>query len=90
MTIARARQLVVLDKAEGNGFLRAAPQIGPTVPVHATTVGNLYLAFYRDAVRLPSDGMVPFIAHTLKDIDAIQESVETPREQGWASNLEEW
>ena len=90
LTIARAGQLVVVDKAEGNGFLRAAPQIGSTVPVRATTVGNLYLAFYPDSVRVPSDGMVPFIAHTLKDIDAIQDAVETPTEQGWASNLEEW
>ena len=72
LTIARAGQLVVLDKAEGNGFLRAAPQIVSTVPVQATTVGNLFLAFYPDAVRVPSDGMVPFIAHTLKDIDTIQ------------------
>ena len=63
---------------------------GSTVPIHATAVGKLYLAFDPDAVRVPSDGMVPFTAHTLKDKDAIQEAAETAREQGWASNLEEW
>jgi DNA-binding IclR family transcriptional regulator len=50
----RARRLVVLDKAEGTGFLRASPQVGSTVPVHATAVGKLFLAF-GDAplVRMP-------------------------------------
>ena len=90
LVIARAGQLVVLDKAEGNGFLRAAPQIGSTVPVHATAVGKLYLAFDPDAVGVPSDGMAAFTANTLKDTPALQAAVETAREQGWASNLEEW
>ena len=36
LVVARAGELVVLDKAEGTGFLRAAPQVGSRVPVHAT------------------------------------------------------
>ena len=44
---ARARRLVVLDKAEGTGFLRAAPRVGSSVPAHATAVGKLYLALPR-------------------------------------------
>ena len=38
---ARAGRLLVLDKAEGSGFLRAAPRVGAEVPVHATAVGKL-------------------------------------------------
>ena len=38
LVAARAGRLVVLDKAEGNGFLRAAPRVGSSVPVHATAV----------------------------------------------------
>src|SRR5258706_7680946 len=45
LVAARSGRLVVLDKAEGTGFLRASPQIGSTVPVHATAVGKLFLAF---------------------------------------------
>ena len=45
LVAARAGQLVVLDKAEGTGFLRAAPRVGSTVPAHATAVGKLQLAF---------------------------------------------
>ena len=40
LTVARAGAVVVLDKAEGTGFLRAAPRIGSTVPLHATAVGR--------------------------------------------------
>jgi DNA-binding IclR family transcriptional regulator len=47
---ARAGSLVVLEKAEGTGFLRAAPRVGSVVPVHATAVGKLYLAFAPDVL----------------------------------------
>ena len=49
---ARAGTLVVLAKAEGTGFLRAAPQLGASVPVHATAVGKLFLAHAPDEVAL--------------------------------------
>ena len=90
LVIARAGQLVVLDKAEGNGFVRAAPQIGSTVPVHATAVGKLYLAFDPSAVSVPPDGMTAFTQNTLDNEKALREAVEASREQGWASNIEEW
>lgn len=41
LVVARAGKLVVLEKAEGNGFLRAAPRLGAGVPVHVTAVGKL-------------------------------------------------
>ena len=57
LVVARAGELVVLDKAEGTGFLRAAPQVGSRVPVHATAAGKLYLAFAPDQVAaLPRPG----------------------------------
>ena len=34
--------------------------------------------------------MTAFTATTLKSTPALQAAVETAREQGWASNLEEW
>jgi DNA-binding IclR family transcriptional regulator len=49
---ARAGLLTVLDKVEGTGFLRAAPRVGSSVPVHTTAVGRLYLAFAPDALRV--------------------------------------
>ena len=54
LVAARAGRLVVLDKAEGTGFLRAAPRVGSSVPVHATAVGKLFLAFGGDAISRAS------------------------------------
>ncbi len=48
---ARAGKLVVLEKVEGTGFLRAAPSIGSEVPVSSTASGRLYLGLAPDALR---------------------------------------
>lgn len=40
---ARAGRLVVLDKVEGTGLLRAAPSVGAEVPVDLTATGRLFL-----------------------------------------------
>jgi len=77
LTSARAGSIIVLDKAEGTGFLRASPRIGSTVPVHVTAVGRLYLAFAPEAV-LPH---VPVSeAQRIQQVQA----------RGWAENLGEW
>ena len=89
LVVARAGRLVVLDKVEGNGFLRAAPQIGSMVPVHATAVGKLYLAFAPQL--LSSDaGMERFTDKTLINRESLANTVATTRSTGWASNFEEW
>ncbi len=41
----RRGRLRVLDRVEGTGFLRAAPEIGDVVPADVTAVGKLYRAF---------------------------------------------
>ena len=43
LVTARAGKLVVLDKVEGTGVLRAAPSVGAEVPVESTATGRLYL-----------------------------------------------
>lgn len=88
LVVARAGTLVVLEKAEGNGFLRAAPRLGATVPVHATAVGKLYLAFAPDAVA--ADDLTRFTPATIRGRKALAAEVERVRVQGWATNVEEW
>lgn len=44
LVVARGGRLVVLDKVEGTGVLRAAPAVGSEVPVDVTASGRLYLA----------------------------------------------
>jgi DNA-binding IclR family transcriptional regulator len=87
---ARAGRLYVLDKAEGTGFLRAAPRVGESVPVHATAVGKLYLAFAPHQVALPAGALPRFTPRTLANRRALERSVERARAQGFAENRDEW
>ncbi len=95
LVVARAGELLVLDKAEGTGFLRAAPQVGSRVPVHATAAGKLYLAFAPDQVtvapRLGESSVLPsFTSKTTVEPEALDAEVRRVRVRGWASNRDEW
>jgi len=90
LTALRGGVISVLDKVEGPGFLRAAPQIGTTVPVHATAVGRLHLAFEPERVPLPRGPLARFTERTRVDRDAVAAEVARVRAQGFAENREEW
>ena len=90
LVAARAGRLVVLDKAEGTGFLRAAPRVGSSVPVHATAVGKLFLAFDDGAVPSPSGDLERFTERTPGDAIALERDVARARRLGFAENREEW
>lgn len=85
---ARAGRLFVLDKVEGTGFLRAAPQVGATVPVHATAVGKLFVAF--GALPRPGGALTRYTAHTKHDARAFERELGRVRRLGFAENREEW
>ena len=87
---SRAGRLVVLDKAEGNGFLRAAPRVGSSVPVHATAAGKLYLAFAPEALARSDSPLERFTPRTAADAAALEREVTLTRKRGWAANREEW
>ena len=87
---ARSGGLYVLDKAEGTGFLRAAPRVGESVPVHATSVGKLYLALAPQRVSLPAGALERFTPRTLASRRALEDAVREVRAQGYAENRDEW
>jgi IclR family acetate operon transcriptional repressor len=87
---ARAGQLLVLDKVEGTGFLRASPRIGSRVPVHATAVGKLYLAFAPELVEPPGEAAEAFTRSTLTEPAALGESVQRVSQRGWSASRNEW
>lgn len=89
LVCARAGRLLVLDKAEGPGFLRAAPRVGSAVPAHATAVGKLYLAFAAAALQ-PSDDLEAFSSSTLTDAAALEAEISAVRARGYATNCNEW
>ncbi len=90
LVAARAGRLVVLDKVEGTGFLRAAPRIGSAVPVHSTAVGKLHLAFADAAVPVPRGRLERFSEQTLTDRAELARAVEEVRQRGHAESWEEW
>ncbi|MEE3326172.1 MAG: IclR family transcriptional regulator [Myxococcota bacterium] len=88
---ARAGVLHVLDKVEGQGFLRASPQIGSEVPVHATAVGKIFLAFSGKALK--DEGVQEreaFTEATLVEPEKMRAELERIRQSGVAWNQEEW
>jgi DNA-binding IclR family transcriptional regulator len=90
LTAARTGAVVVLDKVEGTGFLRAAPQIGSTVPLHATAVGKLYLSHAPESVVLGEEPLTAFTRSTTTSRATLAAELERVRQRGYAENREEW
>ncbi len=88
LAAARAGRIHILDKCEGPGFLRASPRVGSEVPVGATAVGKLHLAFAPEQVA-DGDATSRFTPETL-GTRALARDVAAVRERGWASNRDEW
>lgn len=86
----RSGGLVVLDKAEGAGFLRAAPRLGEAVPLHATAAGKLALAFAPERFPLAAAGSERFTELTVVVAETLRAEVERARKQGFAENHGEW
>ncbi len=87
---ARGGAPMVLDKAEGSGFLRAAPQIGTRVPVHATAVGRLFLAFAPGDVAVGPEPFEAFAPTTPRSAAELQPRVAAARARGLAENRGDW
>jgi DNA-binding IclR family transcriptional regulator len=89
LTAVRAGQIAVLEKAEGRGFLRAAPQVGGSVPVHATAVGKLQLAYAPEEIVL-GERLDAFTPATPSTPEALAREVDLARRRGFAENRDEW
>jgi len=86
----RSGRLLVLAKAEGTSFLRAAPRVGSEVPLHATAVGKLFLAFGDGELAPPAGPLEAFTPHTAATPEQLAREVERVRRVGFAENREEW
>ena len=85
---ARAGRLLVLDKREGRGFLRASPRVGAELPVHATAIGKIYLAFAPQLVDTAE--LTAYTERTVADAAGLAREIARVRARGWALNLDEW
>ena len=76
---ARAGRLYVLDKVEGTGLLRAAPNVGAEVPVETTASGRLFL------------GLMPALLTESAHTRAVpRAAIERAVGQGYDLNQGEW
>jgi IclR family acetate operon transcriptional repressor len=79
LVAARAGRLVVLDKVEGTGPLRAAPAVGTEVPVDVTASGRLYL------------GIAPeLLSENAQTRRVTRRSIERAVARGFDLNDSEW
>ncbi len=90
LTAPRGSAMIVLDKAEGAGFLRAAPRLGEEVPLHATAVGKLAFAFAPERFPIEGAGLERFTERTVRERTTLRAEVERARKQGFAVNRDEW
>jgi DNA-binding IclR family transcriptional regulator len=88
LVVRRGDQLIVVHKLEGSGFLRASPSVGSVVPVHATAVGRVFLAFSSDlSVATPLEA---YTRTTPKSASRLERLVEQTRQERWALSVDEW
>jgi DNA-binding IclR family transcriptional regulator len=80
--------LAVVSKAEGSGFLRASPSVGTLVPLHATAVGRVFLAFSSDLAV--SEPLEAFTKRTPVGRAKLARLVEQARTDRWAISVDEW
>jgi DNA-binding IclR family transcriptional regulator len=89
LVAARAGRLIVLEKAEGSGLLRASPRVGSTVPAHASAVGKLYLAHAPDALVIEQP-LPRFTPRTIASVRRLAREVSAARAAGYAESHGEW
>jgi IclR family transcriptional regulator, acetate operon repressor len=90
LVAARGGRLLVLDRVEGAGMLRATPPLGSEVPVHATAAGRLYLALKPAAVALPVGRLAAFTARTPTSRSGLTAAARRAAARGWDANVDEW
>jgi IclR family acetate operon transcriptional repressor len=64
--------------------------VGEEIPVHATAVGRLYLAFAARELAFDDAQLEPFTAKTPKTQSALDDAVARARERGWDVNDQQW
>lgn len=88
LVVRRGDQLIVAHKVEGSGFLRASPSVGSVVPVHATAVGRVFLAFSTE-LGMPVP-LTLYTRRTPQDAARLQRLAEQTRHERWAISVDEW
>src|SRR5262245_474630 len=86
-------QVLVVEKVEHNQVLRVSPELGTTLPLRQTALGQIWLAFCPAAQRdtllatlVPPDSIVP----AERVLAGLRQELTTIAQQGFAVSLETW
>lgn len=86
-TLHEGRVLVIHHVFRPDDSLQTL-QIGTLLPVHATAVGKVLLAF--DPYRELTTPLSAYTKATIVDVDVLDTELEQIRSRGWAAELEEF
>jgi DNA-binding IclR family transcriptional regulator len=68
---------------------RQALDVGSTLPAHASALGKALLAYAPNASIVLAKGLPPYSHRTITDPRTLRAALETVRQQGWATEVEE-
>lgn len=91
--LIRDNRVVYVDVVEATRAVRVVSRVGVGLPVYCSSVGKVQIAFESaDEVEraLSSGPMTAFTEHTITDRAALEEHLQTVREQGYAIDDEEY
>ncbi len=92
MSILRGSDVVYIDVVEPMTTVRVVSRIGLHLPVHATAAGKALVAFETEEDlrhRLGKD-LKSYTGNTLRDIEELIRDLQSVRNQGYATDLEEF
>jgi IclR family acetate operon transcriptional repressor len=79
----------VIDRVEGNEYLRISLEIGHTWPLHAGALAKALLATMPDRAHVVEQPLPRLCKNTLTDPDELLEELDAIRLRGWAKSIQE-
>lgn len=86
-------RVTILDVVESTNDLKITSPVGTTIPLMAAATGKVFLAAkdeHRLLEMISSKGLVKFTENTITDPDLFVKEIEHVRENGYATDYEEY
>ena len=92
LAILDGGRVVNISEVRGSGAVAVQTWVGQSTPAHATSSGKALLAHLpRRELEAALDGELQrYTEHTITDLAVLQRELDTVREQGWGSAVEEY
>ena len=81
--------MLILDEVVGSHLVAAAGNIGTRWPMHATSTGNVWIAFEESGMDRIGNQLQPLTARTLTSKESFQAQLPDIRRRGFAVSVDE-